>query len=76
MTECKRCGWKYPDYMVQPMFYMNRYNDTCPICALAVKNAIHGTKETKFHGPMAEELRLEAVAHREENPEYGPKESK
>ena len=36
----------------------------CGICALAAKNAVHGTNFKKFNGEITESLRQRAIAFR------------
>lgn len=63
MTRCERCDWNYPDELLAPMFTMMSTRNVCGLCALEIKNAVHGTRETKMRG-MAEELRVGAVEWR------------
>ena len=56
MTECNECDRKFPDELVQPMFTSKGNTLCCPICALEIRNKIHGLNDTKFQGEMANEL--------------------
>ena len=63
-VKCSDCKIDYPSDLVQPFIYYDSVVDVCGICALARKNALHGTHFTEFTGEMAEYLRLEAVRYR------------
>lgn len=71
---CQRCNWNYPAEFVLPFrgtaFY---YEACCGICALELKNQIHGTQDTVLTGSMAEKMRRYAIEWRKKNPELGPK---
>lgn len=69
---CARCKWPYPDGYTNPMFVNGGYVEVCGICGLAITNEVHGTRETRFRGAMAELARKRAVAWRERHPNAQP----
>lgn len=67
--KCSRCHWDYPSQILSPFISSagNRQN-CCGICALELKNEIHGTRWEHFDGSIAEQMRLEAVQWRKRHP--------
>ncbi len=54
MKACETCPNEYPDHLVQPMYIQGQYFIVCPLCALTIRNAIHGLPATMpFHGEQA-----------------------
>jgi hypothetical protein len=72
-TKCERCHWTYPIRLLSAM--KTSKGDTgeiCGICALALKNEVHGTHDEHFNGQWAEHLRMEAISWRRRHPDMGP----
>lgn len=71
---CTRCGYDYPSYVsLNPMIGAIHKGEVCGICALEMKNAIHGTRFTAFHGTLAEECRQDALETRKNGTAKPPK---
>jgi hypothetical protein len=71
---CTRCGYNYPeDVSLSPMIGAIHKGEVCGICALEMKNAIHGLRDKKFNGEMAELYRLLAVEARANGTAIPPK---
>jgi hypothetical protein len=68
---CMRCGIvPKNEYLIQPLIFNGGYILVCPICALDLRNQIHGLpKGTPFQGPIAQEMyeemleELKGLAH-------------
>lgn len=70
---CGRCGLPYPSDMLNPVVGDALIKTpVCGICALAMVNAVHGTKMKRFHGELAEEFRERAIAWRKKHPKAQP----
>jgi len=63
-TLCDHCKIDYPDDLVSAFRSSNGNFMLCGICALAAKNAVHGTNFKKFNGEITESLRQRAIAFR------------
>ena len=59
--QCQRCENNFPLGYCHIIYTSNGYLNVCGICALKIKNEIHGTSDTKFQGTNAEQLRLKAI---------------
>lgn len=68
LDTCARCKWNYPDvgYVSDIFTSTQGYLHVCGICALAITNELHGTNMTEFHGEMAEQVRQDCIAYREQ----------
>ena len=66
MTKCSNCPYKYPEEILSPMMGGGVSGAICGICALEIKNAIHGINDTEFTGETAEYFRLEAIKVRKD----------
>lgn len=67
--ECDNCNLKYPDHLIAP-FFSSKENikSCCPICALSIRNEMHGLPEdTPFSGEMASANHEEALEFLVEN---------
>lgn len=53
MNKCNECGVNYPDNCCSIMFSTKGNTYCCGICALEIRNNIHGLKDKKFQGEMA-----------------------
>lgn len=53
---CEKCGIKFPKALIQTMFSTQGNWDVCAICALKIRNEIHGLNDKKFAGEMANRL--------------------
>jgi hypothetical protein len=62
--KCAQCGIDYPEKLLS-VFQTNKgLANVCGICALEMKNAIHGTNDKQFMGTEAEKKRKQAIAYR------------
>lgn len=60
--KCPKCKRKFSEHLIQPMFVNGGYLDLCPLCALELRNTIHGLPlDTPFQGEIAQELYEEAL---------------
>lgn len=63
-AKCPECGYKYPCELVISWNYNGAYIETCPICALAMRNALHGLPHDEpFTGTQASRLYDEAMEY-------------
>ena len=64
--KCEKCKIDYPEGLLSPLATTGKGNGllVCGICALSMMNEIHEIRRKKFKGPIAEQMRLAAVAHR------------
>ena len=62
--KCSECKIDYPHGLVQTMCSSEGNKNLCGICALEFSNKIHGTKRSKFNGPIAEKMRQAAIEFR------------
>jgi len=61
-AKCKKCRRSFPDHLVTNVNY-SVANPICPLCALALRNKIHGLPEgTPFNGTVANDMWEEATA--------------
>ena len=68
MKQCDGCKIKYPEELLSPMYTdQGITKDICGICALNLRNHLLGTKQTKFNGEIAEQMRLDAIEFRKKN---------
>lgn len=74
LTTCGRCGWPYPDEYLEVVHGSLVKERVCALCALEIVNAVHGTRMVRFHGEIAESLRLSAADWRLQHPGLKPKE--
>jgi hypothetical protein len=57
MKRCPRCKREFPsEFFDFPMIINGKYHWVCPICALALRNEVHGLNDTKFQGSIANEM--------------------
>lgn len=71
---CSLCKWLYPDYLVNNLESSKGVlASVCGPCALEIINKIHGDERDKFHGPIAEMMRQEALEWRKSHPHLGEK---
>lgn len=62
--KCRQCKRKFPDGLIQSMCVNGDYVDCCPICALRIRNELHGLpRNTLFGGSLAQSLYKQAVEH-------------
>ena len=54
MEQCQRCKIEYPDSYLAPIITSEGNFIVCGICALEIKNIIHGTNDKKHQGEIAE----------------------
>lgn len=69
LKSCAECELDYPKEILASAKALMIEGSICGICALRVKNKIHGTYFKKFHGEKAEEMRQRALEWR--NKRYG-----
>jgi len=73
---CSRCKLPYPPELTTDMHVVvngqRGYIHVCGICALDVKNNIHGTHDTEFNGEQAEMMRQDAIDWRHRHPNAVP----
>ena len=69
---CTECDKLFPAHLIQIFFTLDGERWVCPICALKLRNRMHGLPpDTPFHGERALALYNEALdylAEREEKP--------
>ena len=63
--KCEKCKFDYPRNLLSAFRANKGTAVVCGICALELKNAVHGTNDTEFVGEIAEDMRQQAIAHRE-----------
>lgn len=62
--KCKECNRGFPVHLINPMCINGEYISVCPICALKIRNKIHGLPEDEpFTGTIANQLYEEAVEY-------------
>lgn len=55
METCNQCKNEFPAWLVNPLVASEGNSYCCPICALAIRNKMHGLPEdTPFHGETAQ----------------------
>ena len=60
--QCKACQRDFPEHLMTVVNYSHA-NPICPLCALALRNKIHGLpSNTKFEGEIANDMWEEAMA--------------
>lgn len=66
--KCEKCHIAYPQGYLSPMMVGTESGletiMVCGICALEIKNEVHGGGYNRFQGEMAEEMRQMAIAYR------------
>lgn len=70
MEQCQQCKIKYPDGYLSPMITSEPNLVTsliCGICALDIRNKVHGINNKEFQGEIAEDMRQMAIKYRKEN---------
>ena len=74
MKKCKvkdiGCGRMFPSHLIHPMVSTIGTFELCPLCALKLRNRIHGLNDTQFKGSIANQLLEEAraiIKRREKN---------
>ena len=61
---CENCGRDFPNHLVSIFVHNADDKLLCPICALSLRNQIHGLPEgTPFQGEVAQEMYEEAVRY-------------
>lgn len=53
---CEYCQHEVPEHLLSMMFVNGAYHLVDPECALAIKNKVHGTNFTEFHGTIAQQM--------------------
>ncbi len=53
MDKCNECNKYYPEGCCNIMITSKGNTFTCAICALEIRNKIHGLNDKKFQGEMA-----------------------
>lgn len=53
MTKCNECNRKFPDNCCSLMMTSRGNTYCCALCALEIRNEIHGLNDKKFQGEMA-----------------------
>jgi len=72
LSRCPKCKKDFPEHLINPMYIACPLDDSgehlmCPLCALKVRNNLHGVPEdTPFRGTIANK-------HWEEATEYARK---
>jgi len=62
MEKCHQCNRKFPSHLIAPMMIDSSTFMACPICALAIRNEMHGLPpDTPFQGEIAGAMYHEAV---------------
>lgn len=78
---CENCGRSFPGHLVSIFIHNADEKLLCPICALSLRNQIHGLPEgTPFHGKIAQSIYEEAIEYlktprvdlNDDRPEVGP----
>lgn len=54
--KCSECNRQFPSGYVQPMITTRGNTFCCAVCALAIRNEIHGLNDKKFQGTEANKL--------------------
>ena len=61
MKRCAECKRKFPGQLINIMFTSDGNFWTCPLCALEIRNKMHGLPlDTPFHGEIANDMWHEA----------------
>jgi hypothetical protein len=64
MKTCPNCHNTFPARLLAPLITNEGAFELCPICALKVRNALHGLPEdTPFQGEIAQQMYEEALAY-------------
>lgn len=61
---CTHCKYDYSPELLNSASGVKISGPICGICYLELSNAIHGTMRPYLRGPIAEQLRLAAIAAR------------
>lgn len=57
MKICEKCKKKFPNHLMpMPMFTSLGTYQVCAICALEIRNELHGLNDKEFVGEMANKL--------------------
>lgn len=76
-SQCDRCKRIFPEHLINIIFTSIRNESFCPLCALLIRNTIHGLPSNEpFHGIRAKALYDEAVAYLVEQDQGAGEESK
>lgn len=76
LEACGRCGWDYPVEILSTMIGALIRSPVCGICALEMRNAIHGDRRKRWsEGSQAEWNRLDALDWRKKHRDCAPKAS-
>ncbi len=67
MKDCTECKREFPDYLIHPMITTEGRFIVCPICALDMRNKIHGLNDTEFQGPIANLMLAETREYLKQN---------
>ena len=60
--KCDKCNRQFPEHLIHPFWGSENIQQCCPICALKIRNEMHGLpKNTPFTGSQAQESYEEAV---------------
>lgn len=60
--KCDGCFRKFTSYLINPMYTKGKVEMLCPLCARAIRNAMHGLPEnTPFGGEIANQYYQEAL---------------
>ena len=64
VSKCPHCERKFPDELLTNMFINGKYTPPiCGICALSLKNEIHGSDFKEFQGEMAQQMLEDCQEH-------------
>jgi hypothetical protein len=66
-SRCQNCLISYPQELVQYAILDGNGKYLCGICYLEISNKIHNLTRTKLNGPIAEQMRQEAIKWRDED---------
>lgn len=56
MSKCNECKREFPTDYLQPLFSSRGNTICCAICALAIKNKMHGLNDKEFTGEESNRL--------------------
>jgi NAD-dependent SIR2 family protein deacetylase len=69
-ARCHKCKRQFPDHLIDNFIWVEHGEKkemrVCPICALDLKNKVHGTKLDHFTGPIAQSMLNQARAYLED----------
>jgi hypothetical protein len=71
MTECLECRIIFPDDCVAPMITTKGDTFCCALCALKIRNQIHGWNDKKFAGKKANAMLKRVKKFLEKREKFG-----